>query len=1223
MAKLYPPYIEGTLPAFWVDDEGNGEMVIPFAFNKAVSKEEIKSLSIKIKSVQNDVLLGSTTLEDNGGSWSTNGEVRFEVKEFYLQNGTSLGISIRRGMFYKIQLAFIDKGGTVGYYSTVGVIKCTSKPTVSIVGFDKNKVNNNSTEFIGSFVQSEGGDVTEKVYSSNFRIVDLQGNEIFDTDEVLHNVENNPNSYSSEDRVLFNRDLDFGQIYRIQYNVTTTNGLKISSPRYLLTQQKSLTMEFKGLLKAALNYEDGFVDVQTIGAVSADGGEEIIDGTFVLAREDSLNPGVWEELTRFAFNHEFPTRNIFRDFTIEQGKTYTYSLQQYNPYGIYSDRKKSNQVYADFDDMFLYDGERQLKLRLNPQVSSFKTQLAESRSETIGSKYPFFFRNARVGYKTFPISGLVSMRTDDNEFFVNYEDIIREDFIADRDATDTVESKKKWSKVYNHTNLLSENFASERLFKLEVLDWLNNGKVKLFRSPGEGNYLVRVMDTSLSPNAQIGRMLHTVSTTAYECADCIYEKLVEYGIIKNVSSDSIAATITNWREHSINNFSFNENINNGLASNNLLDDSEDSAYTTYLRFIDFIPGTRFKLVFDPSGNFNSSNSTIVEIGSTGDYYADDVEPVYGIYLLNNSVTNEQGKPLSLQFPSSGGSVSYQYETPGQNEFNLVKSTQADVGAYAQFVGPVDNLVKSVECAKEQVTQICMSNYIKRPVEYLYYRAGGGSFSTDLKNIFTDKDKEKGTRNLVDGLRLYWDLNFRPTDEFNDDESMEYSPFSLYIVKNIDIEGHLVNWGSADDYEAQHSANHYFEKYYIDRIINAQIPEEELINYCAVIEKLAELDALENPDEEAIEAKAQIKQWLNNNKLYMIDAWTGDIWPVSADNIYDPTITYNGENIDLREIQKYSLDNVDPLDSTITIGNGVYGEMYYQRVIIEYSFEDKVYHYEDKDGNIYNDEEKNIYEKENPPIKITYKKTPNPNGLPETWWDVQDWARYYAIVNILLEGKDPEDISEEDYWQYYPMNYLKFYKKTDDIEFLPTFGEVQAVFGTKWSGSWGRDTDHIQMVMQHSDGTWSSHGSSCTHSFFQFIPNFKVLDDNGDVKKYYDKEHNIEVPMETWRDVREDTKVYVYRPTFPGEFEYDYGITIEDGGNSEIVIDLSKYADWNKVYSKPAYEAAKALLEPEKNSNKGWNEENRDNFTIVNDYNKKYAQFNKDIDYYLKIYKEKK
>lgn len=1195
MAKLYPPYIEGTLPAFWVDNEGNGEMVIPFAFNKAVSKEEIKSLSIKIKSVQNDVLLGSTTLDKNGGSWSTDGEVRFEVKEFSLQNGTNLGISIRRGMFYKIQLAFVDKSGTIGYYSTVGVIKCTSKPTVNIVGFDKNKVNNNSTEFIGSFTQSEGGDVTEKVYSSNFRIVDLQGNEIFNTDEVLHNVENNPNSYSSEDRALFNRDLEFGQIYRIQYNVTTTNGLKMSSPKYLLTQQKSLAMEFKGLLKAELNYEDGFIDIQTIGAIDTDGAEEIVDGTFILAREDSLNPGVWEELTRFSLKHEFPTRNVFRDFTIEQGKTYTYSLQQYNPYGIYSDRKKSNKIYADFEDMFLYDGERQLKLRFNPQVSSFKTQLAETRSETIGSKYPFFFRNAQVGYKIFPISGLVSMLSDDNEFFVNYKDIIRENFIADRDGTVTELSKRKWPNVYNHTNLLSENFASERLFKLEVLDWLNNGKVKLFKSPGEGNYLVRVMDTSLAPNAQVGRMLHTVSTTAYECADCIYEKMLEYGIIKNISTDSISSTITNWREHNINNFSFNENVNNGLASNNLLDDNENSAYTTYLRFIDFVPGTRFKLVFDSSGDFNSSNSTIVEIGSTGDYYADDVEPVYGIYLLNNSITNDEGKPLSLQFPSNGGSVSYQYETPGQNEFNFIKNTQADVGAYTQFVGPVNNLVESVECAKEQVTQICMSNYIKRPVEYLYKNVNE-SFSTDLKNIFVNKDGEKGKRTLAADLRLFWDLNFKPTDAFNDDESMEYSPFSLYIVKDVNIGGHIINWATSDDYEEQHSSNHYFEKYYIDRIINAQTPEEELINYCAVIEKFTELDALEDPDEEAIEAKAQIEQWLNNNKLYMIDAWTGDIWLVSADNIYDPTIIYNGESIDLREIQKYSLDNLDPLESTITIGNGVYGEMYYQRVIIEYSFEDKVYHYEDKYGNIYDDTQINT----DTISTATYQKTKNPNGLPEYYWEVYDWARYYAKVAAIQDGKNIETITDEELKNYFPTKVLTEYKTETDPAAYPKSADITNFLGYS--------TDYVQanpaFVIWADDEQkrWGAHlFSGCSHTYEDAL--------TGELG-------GTHVPS--------TGKVYLYKPTFPGEYEYNYNIIIDDNNvDTEIVIDLGQYGDFRKVYSKKKYEAAKALLEPEEGSNKGWNEENRDNFTIVDDYNKKYAQFNKDIEYYLKIYKEKK
>jgi hypothetical protein len=35
---------------------------------------------------------------------------------------------------------------------------------------------------------------------------------------------------------------------------------------------------------------------------------------------------------------------------------------------------------------------------------------------------------------------------------------------------------------------------------MAVLDWLNNGKPKLFRSPAEGNYVLRLMNISMSPN---------------------------------------------------------------------------------------------------------------------------------------------------------------------------------------------------------------------------------------------------------------------------------------------------------------------------------------------------------------------------------------------------------------------------------------------------------------------------------------------------------------------------------------------------------------------------------------------------------------------------------------------------------------------------------------------------------------------------------------------------
>jgi len=34
-------------------------------------------------------------------------------------------------------------------------------------------------------------------------------------------------------------------------------------------------------------------------------------------------------------------------------------------------------VFADFEDMFLWDGKRQIRIRYNPKVSSFKTNHLE------------------------------------------------------------------------------------------------------------------------------------------------------------------------------------------------------------------------------------------------------------------------------------------------------------------------------------------------------------------------------------------------------------------------------------------------------------------------------------------------------------------------------------------------------------------------------------------------------------------------------------------------------------------------------------------------------------------------------------------------------------------------------------------------------------------------------------------------------------------------------
>jgi hypothetical protein len=127
-----------------------------------------------------------------------------------------------------------------------------------------------------------------------------------------------------------------------------------------------------------------------------------------------------------------------------------------------------------------------------------KNNILESKQDTIGGKYPHMFRNGNVLYKEFAISGMISYLEDpNNEFHVDF---------------------KEFNDV-NTTNLTNDNITKERIFKTEVLNWLNNGKPKLLKTATEGNYVVRLISVSLTPNDTLGRMLHSFNATAVEIQD--------------------------------------------------------------------------------------------------------------------------------------------------------------------------------------------------------------------------------------------------------------------------------------------------------------------------------------------------------------------------------------------------------------------------------------------------------------------------------------------------------------------------------------------------------------------------------------------------------------------------------------------------------------------------------------------------------------------------------
>ena len=213
---------------------------------------------------------------------------------------------------------------------------------------------------------------------------------------------------------------------------------------------------------------------------------------------------------------------LFTDYSVGQGSSYVYSVceaGQEQPQGY-----NSNTITADFEDMFLSDSNRQLNIRFNPKLSSFKRTIPESKIDTLGSQHPFIFRNGDTNYHEFSLSGLISHLSDPNELFIKTEQLQ----LADEETT----LEKNGILPVRRTALDGNNITAERLFKIETLNWLTNGEIKLLRTPTEGNFLVRLINVSLTPNDAVGRMLHTFNATAYEVEEYTPENLLKYGFMK-------------------------------------------------------------------------------------------------------------------------------------------------------------------------------------------------------------------------------------------------------------------------------------------------------------------------------------------------------------------------------------------------------------------------------------------------------------------------------------------------------------------------------------------------------------------------------------------------------------------------------------------------------------------------------------------------------------------
>ena len=724
--KLYPPIVAATIPAFYAESDGTVNLTVPFSMNKAVGASEVGGLAVKIKDVDG-IPRATYTTADSGSSFSIGNptQATFEIPAAKVNKLFSLG------SHYKIQLAYISTDGvTIGYYSTVGTVKMTTKPKVFIDELHTG-TNTHNYNYTGVYSQ-QGKDSSEKLYSYCFTVYDANENIINTTGEQLHNTSLDTLSYEAHESWLISEDLALDSSFYIEFTTTSINGIKSSSPRYRIIQRRSVAPDIAATLNATLDYDNGYVKITMQDTI-----DPVVSGTFLIARAASNNNYKWEEMRRFDLQSMVPEKWYMCDYTAEQGITYKYSLQQYNENGIYSDRLESNEVLVDFEDAFLYDGEKQLRIRFNPKVTSFKNDLQEQKVETIGSKYPFILRNGHIFYKEFPISGLISYQMDEAELFMGKEDLGIQASMFD---------------------LTTDNIMAERLFKMKVLEWLTNGEVKLFRSPAEGNFIVRLLNVSFSPTDSLNRMLHTFSCTAYEIAEFNHKNLEYYGL---VDPSEHLTTQTRWLTVDSLELAQSSKAKRTSATGWVKINSDDKSPIS-ISLIGYIPGTLIRITD------HTNTKEIIEIGATGAFQHTFKNPIRMIEIQKQFLTQ--------------GACTYGYQTKAINMFGTLTSIGVKDVSCQQIIGN-NYQGRAYDTNKATSQMLTMTknvfDYIEDVRSDVLKLAFCRAKKRDVKNLFVNEQKGVDPKNIE---QFYWDEKCQqPVDlekMYKDDDT------SIYMLRYI-------------------------------------------------------------------------------------------------------------------------------------------------------------------------------------------------------------------------------------------------------------------------------------------------------------------------------------------------------------------------------------------------------------------------------------------------------
>lgn len=375
-----------------------------------------------------------------------------------------------------------------------------------------------NTQILGKLT-FEDEEETDVLKHYQIKLYDTETNTLLSDSGIQYS--NNYNDLNSFNYTLpYNFELNKEYYFTIEY-LTMANYSKIDTFNFTVILGTEDILDIA--ITATPDSENGRIGVTLKRASTANP----IFGTLVIRRSSSKNNfTIWEDLKFFNYPEAITgIKETWYDLTVESDIWYKYCVQLINTEMQRGQVKEmKTPVLVSFEDMFLTVKDRQLKIKFNPQVSSFRRAIQESRTETLGSQYPFVRRNGYMDYAQFSIGGLISFFADEDQLFITRDKLFGKQLNSYANYNDA-------NRIDNYNN-----YIYERKFRDEVIKFLYDENAKLFRSPTEGNFVVKVMDVSLNPTTELGRYLWSFGGTAYEIANSDAKSLQEIGILEGIDS---------------------------------------------------------------------------------------------------------------------------------------------------------------------------------------------------------------------------------------------------------------------------------------------------------------------------------------------------------------------------------------------------------------------------------------------------------------------------------------------------------------------------------------------------------------------------------------------------------------------------------------------------------------------------------------------------------------